>query len=114
MRCQRCGACCYSRAVVIRRGGRAVLKPADLLCPYLSFHEALAVCAVHDKQWFALTACHRSDGRDLAPGATGSHVCGLGKLLQSTPSLRDQLRRAPAASLEALEEVGPWDPEETT
>ena len=88
-----------------------MLKPADLLCPYLSYAGPVATCAVHDEPWFVRTACHGNPGRDLHPRAAGSAACGLGTLVLSTPSLRVELRRAPWAALGVLEDLGPWDPD---
>ena len=110
VRCLRCGACCFSRAVVIRRGARAALQPAEVRSPYLSFDGTAAVCAVHDEPWFARSACSGHGRRGVDRRAAGCPACGVGSLILSSLPLRFALRGAPCATLEELEELGPWDP----
>ena len=94
--------------VVIRIGGRAVMKPGGGPCPHLNFDGTNAACAVHAEPWFKDTPCHVYGNPDIDPdySHTREKPCRVGAYIQERGGLI-KLKMVPGESRD-LEDLGPW------
>jgi hypothetical protein len=99
------------------------MKPADVLCPFLSFEGAIASCAVHDQPFFAKPncPCHVYGNSDIDPDFyhRKGKPCIIGKIIQERGGLvtcRPFPQETLASPIEErgklCEDLGPWPKEE--
>ena len=92
MKCLRCGRCCFYLAVIIHPDSVKEdldldsLKEEDMLtldgsekCPYLSWENENAVCAIHHYSWFKNTPC----GAHTQVEPSSDTLCRVGKILRT-------------------------------
>jgi hypothetical protein len=107
MSCVRCGKCCsYLVAVVAPKHiNKTNLNLSELheeddficcngtenmRCPYLCWDDEkdVAVCTIHDKEWFNQTPCYRHNN----PACGDLFACRIGPYIRSHKILLDDIR----------------------
>jgi hypothetical protein len=102
--------------VPIRVGDRMKWKPGGVMCPHLVFQEGttIATCAVHSEPWYKDTPCFVYGNPDIDPDfeLKRGRPCPVGKIIQEGGGLIKLRPGLKKATIEELEDVGPWeDPE---
>jgi hypothetical protein len=90
-------------------GLRALMKPGNVMCPYLSFDWRMqASCAIHDLPFFEGSPCWTYGNPDVDPDfiAKRGRPCPVGKLLRERGD--NHTEGIHTSTLGELEDLGPW------